>query len=276
MKPASMLGLEADAHIIAEAQRQIELIEAIFSPIVADLSCAGISQHGTQWQSGLAAYRGNGLGHARNALRVQFPTLLAMLGNEAFDTLCGHYWRACPPKHGDLAWVGEALPEFIKTLQDLGDWPWLTDCARLDWAVWQSAGAAPAKFNQADLHRLVTGVPQHLRLQLANGVRLVASAWPIVTLYLAHHDPDPDWPKISEMLQRQQAETALIWRQPINITAELPVQMIDTTTERWFLALDRGLNLEAALDMAGDDFEFAAWLNQAIQHGWLDAVVGRN
>ena len=70
MNPPSISVAVAGAQINAEAQRQIELIAAIFSPSAADFSCAGVSQRGTQWQSGLAAYRGNGLGHARNALRV--------------------------------------------------------------------------------------------------------------------------------------------------------------------------------------------------------------
>ncbi|HEY9145306.1 MAG TPA: DNA-binding domain-containing protein, partial [Thiobacillus sp.] len=102
---------------MSEAQRQRELIEAIFSPRAADAACAGAQQNGARWRMGLAAYRGNGRAHACNALHVQFPTVLAMLGTETFDALCFSYWRTCPPRRGDLAWVGEELPAYIETLE---------------------------------------------------------------------------------------------------------------------------------------------------------------
>lgn len=255
-----------------EARRQRELVEAVFSAQVSDTACAGVRQSGAQWQAGLAAYRGNGLAHARKAMRVQFPTVLAMLGDEAFNTLCTRYWRACPPQRGDLAWVGEELPEFVETLQALDDWPWLGDCARLDWAVWQIAGAAPARLNEDDLRRLASGDPQALRLRLAGGVRRVASAWPVVTMYLAHHEPDPDWIAVGRMIERQQPQTAWVWRQQAG-TPEVSVQAIDEATDRWTLALNHDMNLDAALDFAGTGFDFVSWLNQAARKGWLNAVL---
>lgn len=266
-------GARADTTLAGEARRQRELVEVVFSTQVSDTACAGVRQSGAQWQAGLAAYRGNGLAHARNALRVQFPTVFAMLGDGAFDALCAHYWRACPPRRGDLAWVGEELPEFVETRQALDEWPWLGDCARLDWAVWQIAGAAPARLNEDDLRRLAASDPQKLRLQLASGVRRVASAWPIVTLYLTHHEPDPDWVAVGQMIQRQQPQTAWVWRQQAGTSTGIPVQAIDEATDRWILALNQNLNLDAALDSAGTGFDFAAWLDQAVKKGWLDAAV---
>ena len=256
-----------------EARRQRELVEAVFSPQASGIACAGVRQSGARWQAGLAAYRGNGLAHARNALRVQFPTVLAMLGEEAFDALCARYWRACPPRRGDLAWVGEELPEFVETLQALDDWPWLGDCARLDWAVWQIAGAAPACLGVDDLQRLAADDPQHLSLKLAHGVRRVPSAWPIVTLYLAHHTVNPDWDAVEQAIRQQQTETAWVWRQQAGTSSGPPLLAIDAATDRWILALSQGLNLEAALDAAGASFDFSAWLDQAVRQGWLDAVV---
>ncbi|MHB1245962.1 MAG: HvfC/BufC family peptide modification chaperone [Sulfuriferula sp.] len=269
---------DARAHtaLADEARRQRELVEAVFSAQISDTACAGVRQSGAQWRAGLAAYRGNGLAHARNALRVQFPTVLAMLGEEAFDVLCAHYWRACPPRRGDLAWVGEELPEFIVTLQALDDWPWLGDCARLDWAIWQIASAAPARLDEDDLRRLVSGDPQKLRLQLAGGVRRVASAWPVVTLYLAHHQQDTDWDEVTQAIQHRQAQTAWAWRPQAGISSGMPLQPLDTATDRWIVALNQGMSLETALDLAGDDFDFVVWLDQAARQGWLDAVMDLN
>jgi hypothetical protein len=273
--PAATMAQQAartGSTLADEARRQRELVEALFSAQVSDTACAGVRQSGAQWRAGLAAYRGNGLAHARNALRAQFPTVLAMLGDETFDALCARYWRACPPRRGDLAWVGEELPEFVDSLQALGDWPWLGDCARLDWAVWQSAGATPARLDEDDLRRLASGDPQRLRLRLAGGTRRVASAWPVVSLHLAHHEPDPDWMAVRRMIERPQPQTAWVWRQQAG-SQGTPVQAVDEATDRWILALGQDMNLDAALDFAGTGFDFAAWLNQAAKKGWLDAVL---
>lgn len=258
---------------MSEAQRQRELIDAIFSPQAPDAPCADTRQSGARWRAGLAAYRGNGRAHACNALRVQFPTVLAMLGTEPFDGLCAHYWRACPPRRGDLAWVGEELPAFIETLETLAEWPWLADCARLDWAVWRIAGTAPANFSEDDLRRLVDGDPATLVLRLSPGVRRLPSAWPIVTLHEAHHMTHPDWAAVARVIAQRHAQTAWVWRPHDDLAAAPTVEMLEAASDRWVAALDAGHTLDTALDAAGERFDFAAWLEQAIRHGWIDGVV---
>ncbi|MGE5320398.1 MAG: putative DNA-binding domain-containing protein [Hyphomicrobiaceae bacterium] len=256
----------------SEAQRQRELIEAIFAPRPPDASCAGVRQSGSRWRAGLAAYRGNGRAHACNALRVQFPTVLAMLGAETFDALCFSYWRACPPRRGDLAWVGEELPAFIETLEGLGKWPWLADCARLDWAVWQIPGASPAHFAESDLRRLVDADPALLRLKLSPGVRWLPSAWPIVTLYEAHRQRHPDWDAVTRSLAQNRAQSAWAWRPHGDLAAAPAVESLDAATDRWIAALSAGYTLDAALDAAGEGFDFPTWLERAVRQGWLDGV----
>jgi len=258
---------------MSEAQRQRELIDAIFSPQAPDVACADTRQRGARWRAGLAAYRGNGRAHACNALRMQFPTVRAMLGDEPFDALCAHYWRACPPRRGDLAWVGEELPAFIETLKTLDEWPWLADCARLDWAVWQVAGAGPAGFSEDDLRRLVDGNPAALSLRLSASVRRLSSAWPIHTLYEAHHVTHPDWNGVTQAIARSRAQTAWIWRPHGDLAAMPVVDGLDAATDRWVAALDAGHTLDTALDSAGEEFDFAVWLEQAVRQGWLDGVV---
>ena len=130
----------------------------------------------------------------RKAWSVAFRRVRAVRRAQTVDVWGAKYWRACRTRRGDLGWMGEELPEFIVTLQALDDWPWLGDCARLDWAIWQIASAAPARLDEDDLRRLVSGDPQKLRLQLAGGVRRVASAWPVVTLYRAHHQQNDQSP----------------------------------------------------------------------------------
>ena len=258
---------------LSEARRQQELIAAIFSGQAPDAPCTGVLQNGARWRAGLAAYRGNGRTHACNALRVQFPTILAMLGDAAFDALCAHYWRGCPPRRGDLAWVGEELPAFIETQDSLSEWPWLPDCARLDWAVWQLSGAPPATFTEDDLRRLIDGDPASLSFRLSASVRRLPSAWPIVTFHEAHRVAQPDWEAVRQAVAHKRGQTAWIWR-PHGDFATMPaVASLDAATDRWIDALEDGKTLDLALDSAGEEFEFGAWLEQAVGHGWLDGVV---
>jgi hypothetical protein len=257
---------------ISEAQRQRELIDAIFTPRAPESPCADAQQSGARWRAGLAAYRGNGRAHACNALHVQFPTVLAMLGAAAFDALCFSYWRACPPRRGDLAWVGEELPAFIETLETLAEWPWLADSARLDWAVWQISSAPPAKFSESDLRRLIDGDPATLVIKLSPSVRRLPSAWPIHTLYETHHAADPDWEAVTRAISQRHAQTAWVWRPHDDLAAVPAMELLDAASDRWIAALDAGHTLDLALDSAGEAFDFAAWLELAIRQGWLDGV----
>lgn len=261
---------------MTEAQRQRELIDAIFSALAPDASCAGARQSGARWRTGLAAYRGNGRAHACNALHVQFPTVLAMLGAETFDALCARYWQSRPPRRGDLAWVGEEFPDFIEMLETLAEWPWLADCARLDWAVWQISGAPPATFSESDLRRLIDGDPGTLCLRLSPGVRRLSSAWPIVTLYDAHRQAQPDWEAVTRAITQKVAQTAWVRRPHDDVAASPAVESLDAASDRWIAALDGGQTLDVALDSAGEAFDFAAWLEQAVRLGWLDGVVDRH
>jgi hypothetical protein len=258
---------------MSEAQRQRELIDAIFAPRASDVPCAAARQSGARWQAGLAAYRGNGRAHACNALHVQFPTILAMLGPEAFDTLCFSYWHACPPGRGDLAWVGEELAAFIATLETLDEWPWLADCARLDWAVWRISGAPPATFTESDLRRLMDDDPGTISLRLSARVFRLPSRWPLLTIYDAHRLARPDWESVALAIAQKHAQTAWIWRPHDDFAATPSVEALDAATDRWVAALVAGQTLDLALDSAGETFDFAAWLGPAIRQGWIDGVV---
>lgn len=253
-----------------EAARQQVLVSLLFAPQAAARAPAalGVQQCGDRWAEGLAAYRGNGREHARMALRAQYPTVLAMLGEQAFDTLAARHWLARPPRRGDLAWVGEDFDATLAEQPELGDWPWLPDSARLDWALWAVMHATPAALQEADLQRLASEPPQHLCLRLAPGTRLVASRWPIVRLWQLHHAEHPDAAACRDALHGL-GETAWVWRSGWQAQAEA----CPADTALWLRALQTAPTLEHALQAVDDTgFDPAAWLHQAVQHGWIDAL----
>ena len=252
-----------------EAVRQQALVALLFAPpaAVGAPTALGVQQSGGRWRDGLAAYRGNGREHARVALRAQFPTVLAMLGEEAFDAVAERHWLARPPRRGDLAWMGEDFADTLAAQEELHPWPWLADSARLDWALWDLQRQPQPALEPADLQRLAALPPDTLRLRLAPGARLLASDWPIVTLWEQHRAPVPDAQACSDALL-QGGQTAWVWRAGWQAHAVA----LPHTTARWMQALQTLPTLEHALQAVEDAFDLAAWLQQAVQQGWIDAV----
>ncbi len=252
-----------------EAARQQALLRVLFAaqPAPAPLPELGVRQRDQRWSAGLAAYRGNGLEHAVAALRAQFPTVLAMLGEAPFDALCARYWYAYPPQQGDLARIGAEFPVCIAAQDELRPWPWLADSARLDRARWEVLFEAPSHLAAQDLQRLAECDPACLRLCLAPGTRLLETRWPVFRLWQLHQAPDIDGAALRAAL-RQPAAPLWIWR------ADMQAQCreISANEADWLRALATGTRLDQALDAAAADFDVAAWLQAAVRNGWIDGV----
>lgn len=252
-----------------EAARQQALLRVLFAaqPASAPLPELGVRQHDQRWTEGLAAYRGNGMEHAIAALRAQFSTVLAMLGEAPFDALCARYWYAYPPQQGDLARIGAEFPDCIAAQDELQSWPWLADSAHLDRARWEVLFEAPSRLTAQDLQRLAESDPARLQLRLAPGTRLLDARWPVLALWRAHQAPTVDADALRAALQ-QPAVPLWIWR------ADMQAQCRELSASEadWLRALATGTRLDQALDAAAADFDVAAWLQAAVQNGWIDGV----
>ena len=260
---------ESSAGVHAEKQRQQSLVAAIFSlyPPVEPSPDLRLLWQGQRWRDGIAAYRGNGLTHATAALRIQFPTVLAMLGEAAFDAVCARHWRTRPPEQGDLAKIGTAFAQTIAEVEELSAWPWLTDSARLDWAFWHVLFDPPALPTPDDLQRLVNVDPAGLRIHLAAGTRLIQSAWPVLALRQLHRGPEIDVQALQAALQLS-GECVWVWREDF----EARGVALPACEAAWINALQSCPSLDAAFDATPDEMDFSAWLHNAIRHGWIDRV----
>ena len=247
---------------LSEARRQQRLLDALFDQ---DLLLPHDALPG--WARGVAAYRANAAAHAAETLRARYPTVLAMLGGEAFDSVSLAHWHACPPTRGDLARFGDEFPDWLRLRHDLACWPWLGDCARLDRALWQVRFAPPTGLCDTDLRRLADGDPDRLLLRLAPATQLLESKWAVVALREMHATADPDVAAVARALRRG-AQTAWVWRQGFDNCCIA----LDGATARWLRALREAPTLGAALTRADDDFDVGAWLADAVRAGWIDGV----
>ena len=72
---------------------------------------------------------------AERALAAAFPTVQQLIGEASFTQLARVFWHRQPPRCGDLARYGETLTDWIADDPRLAPEPYLSDVARVDWAV---------------------------------------------------------------------------------------------------------------------------------------------
>nr|WP_295083178.1 putative DNA-binding domain-containing protein [uncultured Roseateles sp.] len=240
--------------MIAAQQALLAAIQAGNSAI------AQVLLAGTAWRAlpglgvadGLQAYRRNAQALAARSLAAVHPLLLTELGRASFDSLAWAFWRASPPSQGDLGAWGQALPEFLAAQP--GVEAWLCDLARLGWARHVAERAADSRLDVDSLNLLQSQSPELMRLRLRPGLSL---------LHLL-----PQACGLNVDLPRQ---PLLVWRE--GWRAEQ--QILGAGDAALMGAMLQGLDLDRALQealAAAPDFDFGAWLQQALQRGWLHAV----
>ena len=222
-------------------------------------------------QRGWLAYVANAHASAERALASCFPTVQQLMGDESFAAMARAYWHDSPPQRGDLAWLGEGLANFISRSPQLAAEPYLADVAHLEWALNHCEAAADVHVDPTTLALLGEQDPQHLRFQMAPGTALIASRHPIVSIWLAHHQPlDPQDPfaPVREAFALGSGEHAVVWRQGWRGR----VQAVDSDTAAFFNAVLRGQSLGHALNAVGPAWRFDAWLEVAVSQGMLSRI----
>jgi Putative DNA-binding domain len=268
-----------------EATRQQALLAAFRSgEATAGLAFAlrdVLNESGARAERGLAVYRANGTALAERALAAAFPMVKAMVGAEDFAHMARALWREHPPQQGDMGEWGGALPDWIEAQPDLAEWPWLADCARLELARHRCERAADAVLDEASLGLLAEADPAQITLVLAPGTWALNSRWPLATIHAAHGDVRDSggdatqtstashFDAVRSALAEGRGEAVLVARQGWRAV----VHQVDAATVAWTLDLLAGMPLAQALERAGEAFDFAAWLQQALTHSWLKGVA---
>ena len=254
------------------AHQQSLLLQALFG--AADGVRASL--HEGLASRGLQAYQANGLALAERALAAAYPVVTQLMGAESFASLAHYFWRRQPPQRGDMAQWGGGLADFLDAAPQLADEPFLGDVARVEWALHCVSTAQDAQPDPASLSLLSTGEPEQTTLSLSHGVKLFASAYPVVSLVNAHLLNHPSLAEAAALLQSGTAEHALVWRQGFK-----PRVRISSAAEHALVsALQNGLSLDKALTAAfdaafenesrtssGPSFVFNDWLAQSVHTG---------
>lgn len=246
-----------------EARRQAALLQAILRGEpqgLAELGALGVGAGSLAL--GLRAYRGNAIALAERVLAGAYPQLAQHLGS-AFASLAWSFWRQHPPRCGDLGEWGDELPAFLRESADDA----LTGLASLEWALHQAERAEDATLDAGSLQCLQYP-PDGLCLQFRPGLCLLDLPAPALAL-LGGYLKDM-------MLPGGGASTVLVWRKAWRGRAA----RLQTGTAAFLRSALAGHSIETALDAArladGDDLDFTALLQQALQEQWLMAVLRRD
>jgi len=141
----------------------------------------------------LAVYRNNSRQFFRTALALTYPVLQRRVGDDFFRQLAMEYRADHPSRSGDLHWVGAEFPGWLDVRLRDTDYAWLADLARLEWACEEAA--ASATMAALTLQSLAAIPPESLddvRVTLQPSLRLVASNWPVWSVWKANQAEGAD------------------------------------------------------------------------------------
>jgi uncharacterized protein (UPF0276 family) len=160
-----------------------------------------------------AVYRNNSAVAEIGALKEQFPTVLQLVGEDAFSGLARAFARKNTPRSPILGEFGAEFPEFVAEFlpeQGAEETPYLADAARLDWACLRALRAEEAE--PCDVTRLAALDPARIgeaRARTHPALAVVASDWPLLALRDPEAAPIDDWRAETILVLRPQAEVRL-------------------------------------------------------------------
>jgi len=119
-----------------------------------------------------------------DALKEDYPTLCAVLGNDEFHNLITDYLLAHPPAHYSLRYAGQHLPRFTRSQRLAQSRPYLADLATFEWALIEAFDAADEELLAAGaLTALPAEAWAELRLRPVASLQLLPVEWDVLSLW---------------------------------------------------------------------------------------------
>jgi hypothetical protein len=204
----------------------------------------------------------------REALGEVFDAVGHVLGDERFSRVSFAYAERFGAEDYNLNFAGREFPAFIAESPLMKEFPFLADLAKLEWAIWEAFHAFDeAPFSPESLAGVALEDWESARVRFQPSVRLVASRWPVLTIWRARKD-DPA--KVRADLAR--SERVLVGRSGLEVRCE----PLDGNQSRLLEALLAGKSLgeacEALADLeGGETLPVAAWFSGWVQSGLIAA-----
>jgi hypothetical protein len=218
----------------------------------------------------LSIYRNTSRTALINALRLNFPAVQRLVGEDFFAAAADAFIACEPPQTAWLDLYGESFPQFLKSFEPAASLTYLPDVARLERAVGRAHHAVdtePLEYSQLlDIEPSIHG-------------RLCFTPHPSVNLVLSPYPVDAIWRAV---LTRDDAALAAIdlsigavWLLVERRAGEIQVARLDERRWKFAESLFAGHTLSAALAVANDP-DAAAWLAAHFAAGHLSDFAPSN
>ena len=195
---------------LANAQQQFAA--TLFAPFTA-VPASVPAATGRRASNGLDAHCDNVVGGLVEALAARYPVVRRMAGDDSFRAVARRFLSVAPSCSPILLRYGETFPCFLRGLGDSASFEYLADIAELEMARVRAYHAATAtRAGALALSSLSAGRLHALRMFLHPSVSLIASRFPIVTIWEANRSDERDG-----MIDRWGTEAALVARPFIDV-----------------------------------------------------------
>jgi len=203
-----------------------------------------------------AVYRNNVVASLVAALKVRFPAVMRIVGEEFFAAMARVFVTTHPPRSPILMFYGDTFADFIEGFAPASDLPYLADVARLEAARTHAYHAADAPpLDPMEIKSIEESGLGSLRIARHPSAQIVRSRFPIVTIWAMNAgemelQPIADW----------SGEDALVVRPYL----EVEVRKLPPGGAAFLAALYAGHPLASAIEAAqADSVEFDLVANLA-------------
>jgi hypothetical protein len=215
-----------------------------------------------------AVYRNNVFVSLVEALKARFPAVQNAVGAEFFEAMARDYASTNTPASPLMMHYGDSFPDFIATFPPLANFPWMADLARVECAITQSYHATDnTPLGPEAFATIAPDEIAQLRLTLHPALKLVASRFPIATLWQMNSGQvEP------ATLDDAPAETALIHRPHFTVS----VKALSPSGGIFLSALQSGQTLGEAADTASaidTAFDLTTHLHLLIADGLITLLT---
>jgi hypothetical protein len=165
---------------------------SLLAPQRPDPQCI-VATAGTLSSKRFNVYRNNVTVSLVDALADIFPAVRRLVGEEFFRAMARIFVLESPPVSPLIFEYGSGFADFIDRFEHTQELPWLGDVARIERAwldAYHAADVAPMA--PAEIAALDPALLPDLRFQPHPASRMVVSAHPALSIFMANHYHDPE------------------------------------------------------------------------------------
>lgn len=142
-------------------------------------------------QNRLAVYENNYQLNLLSALRITYPVVDKLVGEDFFAFAARRYIAQTPSRSGNLDDYGAEFGSFLETFEPAQGLPYLADVARLEWLLQLAFNAADPVYEPGQVIEALQQSPDDVALVLGTSVGLLHSPYPVKRIWEINQ-PDAD------------------------------------------------------------------------------------